>query len=715
MFLSQRNLILSHPFFKNKTGEEIEAWAECLEEHFIPVRGLLENPEILKGEVISLPHDFQTQIVSQDLKDKIIVAQNNPGKIVPVFLEEGSEFLHDVIYLQYRPLRVYDWGYKIKYSSTVNIKSMFSLEEEQLKYIDNIYQKIAAYDYCEVSQERFAANITNYLGDFKLATDIAFKLSKISPGTKVKIWKNQGDNIWQCFAETKRDLDIKKCNVELSEIEKPHYRSWANKKINPVLQQVTSEFRYQPRGKVFNPQKIVYQIVCEFDQQAKNKVRDYFLKSQGYTQGEVYKFESLEEWKEVKHNYHQTKQYIQPISTTWDFPFLFLSDPSVIKSFKCKEATIREIKSQLPHHISSPTGEKYFLSKEAYQEYKNIRLLLNKKLVHTTDYKLKHNKSRKIWRDMLLEEVSHSSTEFQFLGMFNPKLEVEEKICSGYEKQPGPRSEMGRIIFSVHPQKIFELLDSNQWGKLKTTISTNLPHIGRYHNLIQDKELTMPFGHKIFHGITGAKNPYVGMERLRTIFESGALKSISERRWHGISIHSLSPLGDIASGVDKGVPCKIGITPSFGDGIYVSISPYSLYREELWFSDQDFGPGQSRYQRYLDYAKSLGSSHYEDIHSIEVRQKHLNNCSQYNYNEVWFKHSVPIQDFEAIYYNDMFQEKEMLEKLCQEFNIPVYPLSKIREQTLETFSNKAVWKNNSIDILKEYIPENTLLQFQLKF
>lgn len=159
--------------------------------------------------------------------------------------------------------------------------------------------------------------------------------------------------------------------------------------------------------------------------------------------------------------------------------------------------------------------------------------------------------------------------------------------------------------------------------------------------------LRLPAGHMVIHGLTGIGGSGAPA-RLRTIIETGGLKSIAERRRMNIHVQSMSPLGDIASGTDTGVPTKFGESVTYGGTIYFAMHPDILGRRDLWFSDRDFGGGHNRFDQYEAYAKKIGQKHIYLPCPTSGRQQHLDDGLGSS-NEVYFRHEISWNDVDTLF------------------------------------------------------------------
>jgi hypothetical protein len=159
----------------------------------------------------------------------------------------------------------------------------------------------------------------------------------------------------------------------------------------------------------------------------------------------------------------------------------------------------------------------------------------------------------------------------------------------------------------------------------------------------------LPDGNMVLHGMTGVSSRGQAYSRLLRIIESGGLLAVSERRRRGFGSTTMSPLGDMASGVDWGVPCTINHRPSYGKYVFFALKPSVLARRDLWFSDQDFGGGQCRYDFYQEYARSIGQERTFLPCPPEAREEHLARSWELSHNEVWFRGTVSWDEIDTVF------------------------------------------------------------------
>lgn len=234
-------------------------------------------------------------------------------------------------------------------------------------------------------------------------------------------------------------------------------------------------------------------------------------------------------------------------------------------------------------------------------------------------------------------------------GLPNLENYLEEQIC--YEKSQkhlsAPFSEKG--CFVIHAKTLQGISQALKHFGMESHEGRNWVHdygVLDYYVENPDIKPQIPAGSVIIHGMTGA-NGSNSIERLNSIIEHGGLLSYTERRRRGIQLESMSPLGDLASGIDWAVPCKIGDEIAYGENIFFVMRPSVLLRKHMFFAPKDFGGGASRWNHYKKYANSLGQENIWDAPSHEARQKHFELIGRPN-NETWFKGSISTEEIAAI-------------------------------------------------------------------
>jgi hypothetical protein len=224
-----------------------------------------------------------------------------------------------------------------------------------------------------------------------------------------------------------------------------------------------------------------------------------------------------------------------------------------------------------------------------------------------------------------------------------------------------PHSEQGQLrLRGKDPEKLLKQLEDL---KMHKGVCSDVPYEAIYRGQYRYGQVTplyeplesgraaldMPDGHMVLHGLTGVSGDSSATSHFSKIVKSGGLKSIAERRRMGISGMTMSPLGDIASGIDMGVPCKIGDKSNYGSAIFFGMHPEALNRRDLWFADRDFGGGHNRYPEYAAYAKTLGQKDLHDPCPVDGRAKHLKSGLQRADNEVYFKGEISWNDVDTLF------------------------------------------------------------------
>jgi hypothetical protein len=181
-----------------------------------------------------------------------------------------------------------------------------------------------------------------------------------------------------------------------------------------------------------------------------------------------------------------------------------------------------------------------------------------------------------------------------------------------------------------------------------------------------EQTVGIPAGHMIVHGMTGAKNAEQALERLDQLHETGGLKSIAERRRMGLGLlHTLSPKGDIASGLDTGVATRIQNQTVHKSMVFFGFKPQAIERRDVFFSDSDFGSGHDRTPSYEAYAKSIGQETTHATPSDKSRKTHLINGLGPK-NEAFFKHEVPWDEIDTIWVRSGPQDEDGMLKATEE-------------------------------------------------
>jgi hypothetical protein len=239
------------------------------------------------------------------------------------------------------------------------------------------------------------------------------------------------------------------------------------------------------------------------------------------------------------------------------------------------------------------------------------------------------------------------------------QIGVKEKTVYKDMLHSPPMSERGTLrIENARPEDVMQYLQKRDLASGYTPL---VPYSLFYQGTnrkgrvlpLQDDYLTgacrlnIPSNHAVIHGMTGVSTPSQAINRLKLVHQYGGLKSITERTRLGIGKVSMSPKGDIASGIDHGVPTKIGPSPSYGGHIYFIMKPRILHQRDAWFSNIDFGGGHDRYDHYNTYAKGIGQGKMHHVASHDARQKHIESGLG-NTNEAYLKYEINWEDVDTI-------------------------------------------------------------------
>lgn len=274
---------------------------------------------------------------------------------------------------------------------------------------------------------------------------------------------------------------------------------------------------------------------------------------------------------------------------------------------------------------------------------------------------------RSLYRQLLkqMQELAGDSEEVR-CALAEPavraalKHEVKRQVKRTYKQQQAPFSERGTLrVDGATPRRAVEKLQElGIIGGVCEQVPYELIYRGRrrygrviplHRDFASLKEVVqLPEPHYgVIHGMTGVRTDEQVLDRLERIVQSGGLKSTAERRRLGIGVMSMSPRGDIASGVDWGVPCKIDDNPLYGNRVWFVFKPEVLTRRDLWFSDMDFGEGHNRFREYNDYAAYIGQGKFYHPPSPSARDFHLQTGLRED-NEVWFKDELTLEEVDSI-------------------------------------------------------------------
>lgn len=298
-------------------------------------------------------------------------------------------------------------------------------------------------------------------------------------------------------------------------------------------------------------------------------------------------------------------------------------------------------------------------------EDKMMEILLAQKNVSITEQKVKAP-DYKSWAT--LQSTTRITVDLGDGARIHYSPHKSFKFKGKMQVQAGPYSERGNLrVVGLKPAEAMKALETVGLHKrLCRDVPYDLIYRGthRYGRIHPQYEplasgrsaLQIPDGHMVIHGLTGAGGSDQAIKRLEMIVDTGGLKSIAERRRMDIQVQTMSPVGDIASGIDMGVPTKIGDSTTYGGSIFFVMKPEILNRRDLWFSDRDFGGGHNRYSEYQAYAKKIGQSHIYDPCPVDARQKHLDNGLG-NTNEAYFRHEISWNEVDTIFVQHSLYEK----------------------------------------------------------
>jgi hypothetical protein len=160
--------------------------------------------------------------------------------------------------------------------------------------------------------------------------------------------------------------------------------------------------------------------------------------------------------------------------------------------------------------------------------------------------------------------------------------------------------------------------------------------------------LPVPEDRALLHGITGAATVQDALDRLQRVLHHGGLMSIAARAHADIAVSSMSPSGDVASGIDGGVPCSLNTDIHYGRFCFFLLKPRVLERRDLWFANRDFGAGGHRYDRYTAYARSIGQKRFWHAPSHHARQQHFANGLARKDNECYVRDALSLRDVGCI-------------------------------------------------------------------
>jgi hypothetical protein len=288
------------------------------------------------------------------------------------------------------------------------------------------------------------------------------------------------------------------------------------------------------------------------------------------------------------------------------------------------------------------------------------------------------------------------------------KITIKSTLQHGRLSVPheGPFSERGRLRLSS--DNIQDPLLTLQTLGMASQLSDRVPYQtlygsrGHYRGkltvdhpeFIQGTSMRLPRGKMVLHGMTGAApSPFAEEEiapdepikRLEAVCRSGGLLSIAERRGRGVEVQSMSPIGDIASGIDQGVSATIDSQPTYGDDIIFVLRPSVLARRDIWFAPCDYGASSRRYEQYSAYAEKIGQGKIYRPPSTRARKRHLQDGIKESSNEVYLKHSVGLEEMQAILVSEqLYPKAQQLQASLAEEGISVPEVYLIKEEDTDT-------------------------------
>lgn len=268
-----------------------------------------------------------------------------------------------------------------------------------------------------------------------------------------------------------------------------------------------------------------------------------------------------------------------------------------------------------------------------YGELRRRQLPRGFRLLATPEWQLPAASSHRVEEAQRREPIEHKAP-FSERGIL--RLErMTPRIALGHLQTLGLATGLAQMV----PYD-FIYRGRHRWGRV-------LPVHEEY--AAGEAVLAIPEGYMVLHGMTGANNAKAALSRLESMVDTGGLKCIAERRRMGIGFNSMSPRGDIASGIDGGVPCKIGNVPCYGAMVVFAMKPEILERRDLFFSNHDFGGGKDRYPHFTQYAKHIGQEKIFLPAPHHARQKHLDEGTESTDNEVYLQHEIAWDEVDTVF------------------------------------------------------------------
>jgi hypothetical protein len=440
------------------------------------------------------------------------------------------------------------------------------------------------------------------------------------------------------------------------------------------------------KNKVFTTRDI-WLVTARFDQKDAPRIRTEILPWLSTDRREALKksFETNEEYVRINSQGIEVREKARPVTDKelceqyLDYWKEFTQEQG-LDSLDSKEP-------QAKHWIRQRDWAKLEAQKE------KVNKLWEKELVWNWKTSADFNRETKITEPahqaLLAEFQRFSSLDFDVSAIFKPwpkefSTSCRSEIQREWIEQTAPYSQRGVLkVRGLKPhdvaQKFRELgliKDDHYTSDLETLKKRDQQNEESEHKLEYGRAL---YKHQdyldkknhldlednmIIHGMSGCPDSSAALGRLEKIILTGGLKSLEERRRMGIQVDSLSPRGDIVSGLDVGVPCKIGSSTRYGRYIFFGLDPRAIYRRDIWFAPTDFGPGFNRYDSYGDYARSLGCKSMHDYPGHQARKEHIAQAICSEDNEIWFRHEIPWREINTLWIQqDIFESAQaMIEK-----------------------------------------------------
>lgn len=280
-----------------------------------------------------------------------------------------------------------------------------------------------------------------------------------------------------------------------------------------------------------------------------------------------------------------------------------------------------------------------------------------------------------------------------------------QRIQSEEELNSAPQSDLGNItVEAATPEQALQALQDLGIAKKALpraygpeNFQSRYRKHPEYHK--EHKPILLPPGTMPLHGMSAGDDnfrfrPVLLMNSLSNIVSSGGLLSTATRRARGLVIQTTSPGGDIASGIDRGVGTTIGPRPYIGNDIVFVIKPEALHRNRIFFSDRDFGGGHNRFEKYNQYAQSLGQKDIFDPPSPQSRQKHMLYHTDIRTNEAWLYDKISLDEMMAwIVDEEFYDEIEAKAKEWKQNGLLPKDLTILKENGEQTIENhvKNLW------------------------